>query len=252
MSTAKFHALVPAAGIGTRMGTDVPKQYLDIDGRPILAHVLARFGASRDVSTVTVCLAPSDARGREVVAGFRAEFPDTICRVAPGGAERCHSVLNGLVAIALEESEDDWVLVHDAARPCLTDADLARLVTALEHDAVGGILATPVRDTLKRAEPGAADVPGIAETVARDGLWQALTPQMFRLGVLKGALEQVLASGVIVTDEAQAVELAGFTPKLVAGRTDNIKVTLPEDLELAARTIRHLGRGRAGGARDGG
>ena len=237
MVTPKFHALVPAAGTGTRMGAEIPKQYLEIAGQPLISHVLSRFGASRDVATVTVCLAPGDLRGEAVVSAFRQTFPKTVCRVVPGGEERCHSVLNGLVAIALEESDQDWVLVHDAARPCLTDADLARLISALEHDEVGGLLATPVRDTLKRVEPEASDMPAVAATVPREGLWQALTPQMFRVGKLKAALEQVLAAGALVTDEAQAMELAGFKPRLVPGRTDNIKVTLPQDLELAARTI---------------
>lgn len=240
MVVPKFHALVPAAGTGTRMGAEVPKQYLEIAGQPLIAYVLSRFGASRDIATVTVCLAPGDRRGEAVVEAFQEAFPETVCRVVPGGAERCHSVLNGLVAIALEESDQDWVLVHDAARPCLTDADLARLIGALEHDDVGGILATPVRDTLKRAEAEASNTPAIAATVSREGLWQALTPQMFRVGKLKAALEQALAAGSLVTDEAQAMELAGFRPRLVAGRTDNIKVTLPEDLEFAARTIRNL------------
>jgi 2-C-methyl-D-erythritol 4-phosphate cytidylyltransferase len=151
-------------------------------------------------------------------------------RTVPGGAERCHSVLNALELLAGHAAADDWVLVHDAARPCLRPADLACLLDTLAEDPVGGLLAVPVRDTMKRADIGDR----VETTVDRNGLWHALTPQMFRLQALREALGKAIAAGVLVTDEAAAMEWAGHRPRLVAGAGDNLKITRPEDLPLAA------------------
>jgi 2-C-methyl-D-erythritol 4-phosphate cytidylyltransferase len=155
-----------------------------------------------------------------------------------GGAERCHSVLNGLGALP-GATGDDWVLVHDAARPCLRQADLTTLIDTLAADACGGILAVPVRDTLKRCRADGH----IEHTVDRERLWHALTPQMFRVRVLRDALRATLAAHRLVTDEAQAIELAGFVPRVVEGHADNIKITRPEDLALADHYLRTQGGG---------
>ena len=147
----------------------------------------------------------------------------------PGGETRAHTVLNGLKALAARAHENDWVLVHDAVRPCVRLSDIDALVSAVESGKDGGLLALPVADTVKRADKGNR----VAETVSREGLWRALTPQMFRIGDLRKALEQALVRGTEITDEAAAIEAAGGHPKLVAGHADNIKITLPGDLALA-------------------
>jgi 2-C-methyl-D-erythritol 4-phosphate cytidylyltransferase len=155
-----------------------------------------------------------------------------------GGAERCHSVLNGLAGLAQRAAGNDWVLVHDAARPCLRRADLDGLIVAVEDDPVGGILGVPVRDTMKQAGP----TDRIEATVPRDGLWHAFTPQAFRLGLLRRALETALAAGRLVTDDASAVELLGLQPRLIEGHADNIKITRPEDIPLAHFFLEQQGR----------
>ncbi len=152
-----------------------------------------------------------------------------------GGAERCHSVLNGLQALRQQAQPNDWVLVHDAARPCVRQADIEKLMTQLAEHPVGGLLAVPVRDTMKRADTGRE----IVETVNRDGLWHALTPQMFRLETLFNALQNVSNRGELVTDEAQAIEKTGQRPVLIEGHADNIKITHPQDLSLAEMYLQH-------------
>jgi 2-C-methyl-D-erythritol 4-phosphate cytidylyltransferase len=176
-----------------------------------------------------------------VAVGARDGWWDTLpcaalskLRRVQGGAERCHSVLNALSALSAFAADDDWVLVHDAARPCLRAADIDRLLDTLASHPVGGILAVPVRDTIKRGDAEGK----ITATVDRNGLWQAQTPQMFRLATLRSALERVLAAGRIVTDEAQAVELDGGRPVLVEGHVDNIKITQPQDMKLAELFLR--------------
>jgi len=226
VAAERYWALVPAAGVGARMGGAIPKQYLDLAGRPLMAH------------TVEVLLAhPRLAGVMVVVSGADTWWPtlklsggDALMSTS-GGAERCHSVVNGLAALAgAGAGAGDWVLVHDAARPCLREADITRLMDELSGHAVGGLLGLPVRDTMKRAGANGA----VRKTVSRDGLWHALTPQMFRLGPLRAALEAAVAAGGVVTDEAEAMERAGHTPRLVEGSPDNIKVTHPADLRLAA------------------
>ena len=153
-------------------------------------------------------------------------------RVTQGGRERVHSVLAGLHSLH-DAQEDDWVLVHDAARPCLHVDDIEKLLSETCNDSVGGILATPLSDTLKLADTGQR----IARTIPRVDLWRALTPQMFRLGMLQAALHTAIESGSVVTDESAALEVKGLQPKLVAGRSDNLKITVPEDLPLAASVL---------------
>jgi 2-C-methyl-D-erythritol 4-phosphate cytidylyltransferase len=216
-------AVVPAAGSGRRMGAAVAKQYLPLCGRPLLEHALAPLLACARIEAVVLVVAAEDTRWRELCAQEERLLS------APGGEERAHSVRNGLERLADRAAVDDWVLVHDAARPCLTAAELDALFSALDDDPVGGLLAVPLADTLKAADEAGR----VVRTVPREGLWRALTPQMFRYGVLRQALAAALAAGIAVTDEAAAIEHAGHRPILVRGREANIKVTGPEDLALA-------------------
>ncbi len=216
-------ALIPAAGVGARMAAGCPKQYLSLAGKPMLRHVLDTFAAADAIARVYVVVGADDG----YIDALLAEMPQAarIGVLRCGGDSRRQSVLNGLLALAAEVAADDWVLVHDAARPGLTVELIDGLIDALHDDAVGGLLALPVVDTLKR-EDGAGRA---ATTVPRAGLWAAQTPQMFRHGLLLRALQ---AAGE-VTDEAGAVEALGLRPKLVAGSPRNFKVTLPHDVALA-------------------
>ena len=225
-TSAQYWAVIPAAGVGSRMRADIPKQYLPLHGKAILEHTLQRFLDHPAINGIVVIVSEGDPYWPTLKAGLKLDKPLV---VANGGKERCDSVFNGLQVLNEKLTADDWVLVHDAARPCLNSADLDQLLLELQDNAVGGILARPVHDTMKR-DNGAGQ---IAETVERRGLWHALTPQMFRFHVLYGALEQALEDGYQVTDEASAVEHLGLSPRLIEGRAENIKITRPEDLRLA-------------------
>lgn len=214
-------AVVPAAGFGRRMQTECPKQYLSIGDKTILEHTVAALLANPRVTRVVIAISPGDAR---FAALPLANHPQIT--VVDGGTERADSVLAGIRAAG----NAAWMLVHDAARPCLHPDDLARLLAISETSAVGGILAAPVRDTMKRAEPA---LNKIAHTVERVDLWHALTPQFFPRELLHDCLTRALSEGAIITDEASALEYCGFHPELVEGRADNIKVTRPDDLQLA-------------------
>ncbi|ADD78215.1 MULTISPECIES: 2-C-methyl-D-erythritol 4-phosphate cytidylyltransferase [Pantoea] len=220
--SADVIAVVPAAGIGSRMQATCPKQYLTIGQHTLLEHSIARLFSHPDVSQVIVALSPDD---RHFAALPLADDPRVICVI--GGDTRAESVLAGLQAA----QGASWVLVHDAARPCLHPDDLDRLLQLRETSKTGGILAAPVCDTMKRGEPGQA---AIAHTVDRDNLWHALTPQFFPRALLTASLMRALNEGATITDEASALEYCGYHPELVTGRSDNIKVTRPEDLALAA------------------
>lgn len=220
----KCWAVIPAAGAGMRMGSAVPKQYLKLHGKCVLEHTLKVFCSHPEIAGVVVALADGDPYWHTMRIATHARI-----RCATGGAERCHSVYNGLRQLAETAAPWDWVLVHDAARPCLRGADISLLIASVKDHPVGGILALPVRDTMKRSGPGDE----ILETVERSGLWHAQTPQMFRLSDLQAALEQAMARGFTVTDEAQAMELAGQMPRLVRGQPENIKITHNNDLPLA-------------------
>lgn len=227
MST-RFWAVVPAAGHGSRMGGPVPKQYLPLNGRPVIVHTVERLAAHPRIAGLVVALALEDPHWERLA--LRAEVAlEKPLWTAPGGAERCHSVLNGLRVLAGHAAADDWVLVHDAARPCVRPEDLDRLMDALATHPCGGLLGLPVKDTMKRVDAAGA----VRETVDRTDLWHALTPQMFRLAALRAALEDALAADVQVTDEASAMERIGCRPQMVAGHADNLKITRPEDLDLA-------------------
>jgi len=215
------------------MGTEIPKQYLPLAGRTVIEHTVERLLLHPGIDGLYVALGEQDAWWEDTEY---AGHPDLV-RV-PGGAERVHSVLNALRALEKRAAPDDWVLVHDAARPCVRREDISRLIERVEQGGgVGGLLGRPVHDTMKRTDSqGRIDV-----TVARERLWHAFTPQMFRLRLLREAIEGALAAGVAVTDEASAVEWAGHAPLMIEGHPGNIKITRPGDLELAAFYLRGEG-----------
>ena len=223
-----FWAVVPAAGTGSRMGAATPKQYLALAGQAVLQRSIDALLAFESMSAVVVALADGDPFWDALPAARDARVITTL-----GGAERGDSVLAGLDSLAGRAQADDWVLVHDAARPCLASEDLQRLVETVCEDPVGGLLAIPVVETVKRSDAGQR----VAETVPRGDLWLAQTPQMFRYGLLRAALAGAVAQSVTVTDEASALEWAGHRPCLVPGRASNIKITLPGDLRLAEHFI---------------
>src|SRR5437870_5923319 len=225
--TARYFGLVPAAGSGSRFGSEVLKQYSPLAGKPMLYHSFARVLATPEVEIVFVVLAPGDTEYRRHDG---SAFGNRLAPLYCGGASRRDSVLNGIIAAASLVDPNDWILVHDAVRPCLGTPELRRLIDEAGGDEVGGILAVPVADTLKRAD----EERRIAATEPRDGLWRAQTPQMFRHSMLLRAL-RAAGHG---TDEARAVEALGQQPKLVEGSTRNLKVTFPADLQMAERILK--------------
>lgn len=220
---SNYHVLIPAAGAGSRMGSTLPKQYLPLAGVPLIRHTLAVFAGCARVDSITLVLSAQDEYWQPAVG---AAIGERLHVERCGGATRAASVLNGLVSMQGRVREDDWILVHDAARPCLSPPLLDHLLDTLGADTVGGLLAVPLADTLKRAGAGQR----VAVTEPRENLWQAQTPQMFRYVLLRRALE---ASGGHPTDEAQAVEALGYQPRLVPGELRNLKITYPHDLALA-------------------
>ncbi|MDH5483748.1 MAG: 2-C-methyl-D-erythritol 4-phosphate cytidylyltransferase [Gammaproteobacteria bacterium] len=229
MNTSKtFWAIVPAAGVGQRMAADKPKQYLPLLDKTVLEHSLQRLLDMPLIAGVVIALDSNDQYWP--LLQFEHTKP---VHVVDGGRERCDSVMNALrflqQSLTGARPEDVWVLVHDAARPCVRAEDIERLIEAASHDEHGGLLALPVRDTMKRQMENNR----VQTTIDRSGLWHALTPQMFRLPLLLNALEQSRTRGLQVTDDASAMELEGYHPLLVEGREDNIKITRPFDLELA-------------------
>jgi 2-C-methyl-D-erythritol 4-phosphate cytidylyltransferase len=218
----KCWAVVPAAGVGKRMQADRPKQYLPLADKTVIEHTLLRLLHSEAFQAVAVAISAEDPYWPELEI---SNHPNVI--TAPGGKERADSVLSALKTLQGKAAEDDWVLVHDAARPCLTAEDIHLQIDTLQNDAIGGILALSSHDTLKQVDGNI-----ITATVDRTHIWRALTPQMFKYGMLRDALQQTEGNPA-VTDEASALELLGMQPKIVEGRPDNIKITRPEDLALA-------------------
>lgn len=219
--------IVPAAGQGRRMGAALPKQYLDIAGRPVLAHTLARLHAAFPDAALRLCLDADDAH-------FSPEWvPFADWERVPGGRERADSVTNALASLEGVAADDDLVLVHDVARPCVALDDLRRLRAVLETSPGGGLLAAPVADTMKRADADGH----VVHTVSREGLWHAMTPQGATYRVLCRAFAHARDTRVALTDEASALEALGLAPRLVPGRRDNLKITHPEDLSLATRLL---------------
>jgi 2-C-methyl-D-erythritol 4-phosphate cytidylyltransferase len=226
----RYIALVPAAGVGARVDGEVPKQYLRLGQRTMLEHSIDALLSDGRIDRLFVVVAPADTRWQRLnVDHERVEF------LPVGGASRAESVRNGLIAIAARTADDDRVLVHDAARPCLTEEQLGRLIDDIGDDDTGGLLAVPLADTLKRAEDGRVCI-----TLDRSSLWCAQTPQLFRVGSLRAAL----AGGAIeeITDEASAMERTGHAPRLVMGGVSNLKVTTAEDLVLARAILAEQGR----------
>ena len=230
----RFFALVPCAGSGSRAGSDGPKQYTPLAGRPLVAHTLAALAQVPQLAATLVVLAPDDARFEQAVPGFAGER-GWIARL--GGASRAETVANGLAELRARGAlAHDWVLVHDAARCLLRPEWVARLLAACVDDEVGGLLALPVADTLKQQQADDAAV-RVGTTLDRQGKWAAQTPQMFRLGLLEPALRAARQSGLGITDEASAVEALGHAPLLVRGEFENFKVTWPGDFLLAERLL---------------
>lgn len=220
-----FWVVIPAAGIGSRMRLSIPKQYLTLGSLTVLEHTLACFLDHPQLLGIVVCLSRDDKLWSKLSV---SKHP--LIQVTEGGGERADSVLSGLNALSVRAKPDDWVLVHDAARPNLTRADLDKLLFVASRDTVGGLLATPARDTLKQMDGQGR----VTKTLDRKMIWQALTPQMFRFQQLAFALQQALDRGIVITDEASAIEAMGLSPLLVEGRSDNIKITHPEDIQWLA------------------
>ena len=218
-----YWAVIPAAGTGVRMQAGIPKQYLSLHNKPIIEYTLDAFCNHESISGIVVAISPQDTYWTNLEIGCHPKI-----RTVEGGEERFHSVLNCLHYLQDIASTDDWVLVHDAVRPCICKDDIDNLIMTLDGHPVGGLLAVPVRDTMKRTNESNI----VCETINRDRLWHALTPQMFHLGDLTRAIEAAVEKKQIITDECQAMELIGANPVLVRGRLQNIKVTHKDDLAL--------------------
>lgn len=222
----RFHVIIPAAGSGSRMGADAPKQYLSLNGKSLIQHVIKVFDQATRINSIHIILSEGDAHWRSTYLNLSSKAQVHYC----GGDTRAITVLNGLNAIEAQVGADDWILVHDAARPGLSNLLLKQLISTLENDDVGGLLALPLADTLKRADSEQR----VLATVPRTDLWQAQTPQMFRYATLKQALTEFHGSP---TDEAEAIEALGLKPKLVTGELRNLKVTYPQDLAVLSALL---------------
>ena len=228
MANPRYWVVIPAAGVGARLGADRPKQYIPIHGKTILEHTLDCFLQREDIAGIVVAIAAAD----RYWPGLDVHRHERVM-TAPGGAERFQSVMNALHLLEGHAAADDWVMVHDAARPCLRQAAIDRLISGLGTHATGGILAMPCRDTMKRADANRQ----VVETVEREQLWQAQTPQMFRYRLLLSALNEAAANFAVVTDEAMAMELFGRQPLLIRGHHENVKITHKDDLEYAGTCL---------------
>jgi 2-C-methyl-D-erythritol 4-phosphate cytidylyltransferase len=222
MKSVKYYAVVPAAGIGQRMQANKPKQYLPLAEKTVIEQTLSRLVNTRIFATIVVAISEKDPYWSALTLAKHPEIT-----IASGGKERADSVLSALKKLENQAEEDDWILVHDAARPCVTNQEIQQLIATLKNETTGGILALPLHDTVKQV-----DGDTIQTTLNRETIWRALTPQMFRYRVLKEALAHTEGLST-VTDEASAVELTGGLVKIVEGRRENIKITCPEDLALA-------------------
>lgn len=226
VTTKSITAIVPAAGVGKRMQAECPKQYLPIGEQTILEHTLHKLAKHPNIVKIVVAISPDDEYFTDISL---TDIKEKVT-VVSGGKDRVDSVLNALKS--LNGSDTEWVLVHDAARPCITQADISSLISCCIEQNVGGILATPVRDTMKRGVAHNEQV-FVKNTEEREQMWHALTPQMFPLLQLKNAIEFGLANDAVITDEASAIEFSKHASLIIEGRGDNIKVTRPDDLALA-------------------
>jgi 2-C-methyl-D-erythritol 4-phosphate cytidylyltransferase len=231
-STEKIWSIIPAAGLGRRMGSEQPKQYLPLSGKTVIEHTLEKLLQVEKIAGVVVAIHQRDQQfNRLPLAKNKKIF------TAHGGNERSDSVLSALNSLQKKAKLNDWILVHDAARCCVRIEDIENLISVLAEDQVGGILGVSSSDTLKQVSSSNT----IQLTLDRTTIWQAQTPQLFRYGLLRDALQSAIQKGQVITDEASAVELAGYKPQIVEGHTDNIKVTHPEDLEIAAMILKRQG-----------
>ncbi len=221
-SNARYWVIIPAAGVGKRMGVDKPKQYISVNDKTIIEHTINCFINREEIEGVVVAVSKTD----KYWSSLSISKHEKVITV-PGGDERYQSVFNGLHALHDKAEECDWVLVHDAARPCLNQSAIDRLMIDLRTHDIGGILALPCRDTMKRANESGE----IVETVERESLWHAQTPQMFKYEKLYSAIEKILNENIAVTDEAMAMEMSGYKPMLVQGHQENIKITHKDDLQ---------------------
>ncbi len=228
---SKILALVPAAGTGTRFGDLLPKQYLDIDGHPLIFHTLKALSRVSRIDTISVVLSPDDNHWQNYLADWLL-VGGKLSTAMVGGNSRGETIANGLNALAVSLSIDanDWIMVHDAARPCIRAELIEQFIDELENDRVGGLLALPLTDTIKRDDGNLR----VEKTLPRESLWRAQTPQMFRFALLKDALARCPEA----TDEAQAIEVLGRQPKLVMGDSANLKVTYAHDMKLARMILR--------------
>jgi 2-C-methyl-D-erythritol 4-phosphate cytidylyltransferase len=225
LNDVKSWAIVPAAGIGKRMGSFVPKQYAQLSGKSVLEHTLQRLTDTELFEDIVLASQPNDGRAQAIASLFKNVI------LACGGSERMLTVRNALSELENKAAPDDWVFIHDAARPCVRVEDIHRLHQAIQQDPIGGLLALPMRDTVKLSDTGRSK-----QTVDRSVLWQALTPQAFRYEILVKAIHQAIAQRLPITDDASALEHLGHQPLLVEGASDNLKITFPEDI-LLAQTI---------------
>lgn len=238
-TSEQYWAIIPAAGVGKRMGSNIPKQYLPLAGKTVLEQTLSVFIHHPKITGIVVAVTQGDPYWQDIFERYHHDLSNTAEPVktiltAPGGDERCYSVLNALLELDSQRNnyaikDNDWVLVHDAARPCLKSIDIDHLIEQLHDTLHGGLLGLPMADTVKRCDSEQQ----VIETIDRSELWRALTPQMFPLKLLKDALEQAIKNKQLVTDEASAIELRGLKPRMVEGTASNIKITHPGDLQLA-------------------
>jgi len=230
-NNARYWVVIPAAGVGKRMGVDKPKQYISVNDKTILEHTINCFINREEIEAIVVVISKAD----EYWSDLEISKHEKII-TAPGGDERYHSVANGLQVLQDKAKEHDWVLVHDAARPCLNQSAIDRLMIELRTHEVGGILALPCRDTMKRANESSE----IVDTVERESLWHAQTPQMFKYEKLNAAIEKILSDNIIITDEAMAMELSGYKPLIIQGHLENIKITHKDDLQYLEHYLNEM------------
>jgi 2-C-methyl-D-erythritol 4-phosphate cytidylyltransferase len=226
----KYWAIIPAAGKGIRMNSALPKQYLQLQNKSVLEHCIDIFYQHSKIQQIVLAVDENDCYWKSLPAIYSQKL-----LITHGGVTRAHSVYNSLLKLKNTAQPNDWVLVHDAVRPCLQRDDLEKLLNELTDHSVGGLLATPIKDTLKRSVNGS-----MITTVERNNVWHALTPQMFRFQKILQAIEFVLQKNIVITDDAQALEIMGEHPLLVEGNPYNIKITYPEDLQFAEAILKNM------------
>ena len=226
----RIWAVIPAAGVGKRYSSDIPKQYLPLSGIPVLLHSINKLVKLDEIEEILVVLNPEDTFWEKL------NFSHPKVKAIHGGLQRCNSVNSALEELSGKAKKGDWVLVHDAVRPCISDSDLKKITSIVNDEEVGGLLAFPILDTIKEVGENLE----VQKTIPRENLWSAMTPQIFRYEVLKQALDAAIMAGESVTDEASAIEAIGLTPRIIQGEKTNIKITHPSDMVLAESIINTL------------